>query len=55
MVRCAIVGATGLVGSTFLKVLEQKKLIGFQRNITIRLQPYKKFLRTCQEWITQKR
>lgn len=26
MVRCAIVGATGLVGSTFLKVLEQKKL-----------------------------
>ena len=26
MIRCAIVGATGLVGSTFLKVLEEKKL-----------------------------
>lgn len=26
MVTCAIVGATGLVGSTFLKVLEEKKL-----------------------------
>lgn len=26
MVRCAIVGATGLVGSTFLKVLEERKL-----------------------------
>ncbi len=26
MVNCAIVGATGLVGSTFLKVLEEKKL-----------------------------
>lgn len=26
MVKCAIVGATGLVGSTFLKVLEEKKL-----------------------------
>ena len=26
MVRCAIVGATGLVGSTFLKVLEEKNL-----------------------------
>lgn len=27
MIRCAIVGATGLVGSTFLKVLEEKKLL----------------------------
>ena len=26
MIRCAVVGATGLVGSTFLKVLEEKKL-----------------------------
>ena len=26
MISCAIVGATGLVGSTFLKVLEEKKL-----------------------------
>jgi len=26
MITCAIVGATGLVGSTFLKVLEEKKL-----------------------------
>ncbi|MDF2865464.1 MAG: aspartate-semialdehyde dehydrogenase [Clostridia bacterium] len=26
MIRCAIVGATGLVGQTFLKVLEEKKL-----------------------------
>jgi aspartate-semialdehyde dehydrogenase len=26
MINCAIVGATGLVGSTFLKVLEEKKL-----------------------------
>lgn len=26
MVRCAVVGATGLVGSMFLKVLEEKKL-----------------------------
>lgn len=26
MIKCAIVGATGLVGSTFLKVLEEKKL-----------------------------
>ena len=26
MIRCAIVGATGLVGSTFLKVIEEKKL-----------------------------
>lgn len=26
MLKCAIVGATGLVGSTFLKVLEEKKL-----------------------------
>ncbi len=26
MIQCAIVGATGLVGSTFLKVLEEKKL-----------------------------
>ncbi len=26
MVTCAIIGATGLVGSTFLKVLEEKKL-----------------------------
>jgi aspartate-semialdehyde dehydrogenase len=26
MIRCAIVGATGLVGRTFLKVLEEKKL-----------------------------
>ena len=26
MIRCAIVGATGLVGSTFLKVLEEKNL-----------------------------
>ncbi len=26
MVSCAIIGATGLVGSTFLKVLEEKKL-----------------------------
>lgn len=26
MIRCAIVGATGLVGSTFLRVLEEKKL-----------------------------
>ena len=26
MIRCAIVGATGLVGSMFLKVLEEKKL-----------------------------
>ncbi len=26
MIRCAVVGATGLVGSTFLKVLEEKNL-----------------------------
>lgn len=26
MIKCAIVGATGLVGTTFLKVLEEKKL-----------------------------
>ena len=26
MITCAIIGATGLVGSTFLKVLEEKKL-----------------------------
>ncbi|MBR6641326.1 MAG: aspartate-semialdehyde dehydrogenase, partial [Clostridia bacterium] len=26
MITCAIVGATGLVGSTFLKVLEEKNL-----------------------------
>lgn len=26
MIRCAIVGATGLVGMTFLKILEEKKL-----------------------------
>ncbi|MDD3304100.1 MAG: aspartate-semialdehyde dehydrogenase [Clostridia bacterium] len=26
MIKCAIVGATGLVGSTFLKVLEEKRL-----------------------------
>lgn len=26
MISCAIVGATGLVGSTFLKVLEERNL-----------------------------
>lgn len=26
MIRCAIVGATGLVGSTFLKILEERNL-----------------------------
>ena len=26
MIKCAIVGATGLVGSMFLRVLEEKKL-----------------------------
>ena len=28
MISCAIVGATGLVGSTFLKVLEEKGMRG---------------------------
>ena len=26
MIKCAIVGATGLVGNSFLKILEEKKL-----------------------------
>ncbi len=35
MIRCAIVGATGLVGSTFLKVLEEKKLTAIDEYVLL--------------------
>ena len=49
MITCAIVGATGLVGSTFLKVLEEKNLkIDFSSypSLQAKLCDVKKFLST---------